>query len=174
MVAKIYWWSFHGNTGGGSLVLIEGKISRKWPRFKFREIFLKIFVNFEIFSRLLGFFSRFFYDFLRFFETFFWDFWDFFFRFFLGFLKISLKNVTKIFSSYFPLGQQRAQSNFDSFYFLSSIFWDFFFMELKISKKRGWKWEPILLFQICRIRFLDAICEFSDHQKQGSRSSGFF
>ena len=36
----------------------------------------------------------------------FWDFFEmlFFFRFFLGFLKISLKNVTKIFSSYFPLG----------------------------------------------------------------------
>ena len=97
----------------------EGQITRKKSeRFKSREIFLKIFVIFDIFFQdFWDFFSRFFFrillkflGFLRLLVFFFrfLGFLGFFLRFLtflLGFLKISLKNVTKIISSYFPLGQ---------------------------------------------------------------------
>ena len=79
-------------------------LEKKCQRFKSREISLKIFVIFEIFFKMIigifGIFSRFFFmiflTFLRLLGLFLR-----FLRFFLGFLKISLKNVTKIFFELF-------------------------------------------------------------------------
>ena len=76
-----------------SINKFEEKITRKkkWQRFKSREIFLNIFVDFEIF---------------------FGDFWDFseifgislrFLRFFLRFLKSPWKIWQRFFTSYLPL-----------------------------------------------------------------------